>query len=130
MLIKKSIKSDYNQLEDNLKFMKGKLLIKEQIKYNAVHKERFFVQYDEYTPNRAENRLIKSTLLFLLNLSKDFTNQRLIRQHLEHLHLVDRSTNLERDFASVKTGRGLVLVKPKWTLLIDNFHTQLESYHR
>ena len=68
IIIKKGIKSDYVGFEDNLFYLKGKLLINEQIKRNSVHKERFYVQYDEYNQNRAENRLIKSTLKLLSNI--------------------------------------------------------------
>ena len=64
-LVQKGIKSDYVQKEENLKFLKGKLKISEQIKQNSVHKERFFVEYQEFSSNRVENRLIKTTLQYL-----------------------------------------------------------------
>lgn len=107
MIIKKGIKSDYIQQENNLFYMRGKLLIGEQIKQNSIHKERFFVQYDEYSQNRAENRLIKSTLMWLANISRDFGNQRLIRQHLEHMGWVEMSSNIDRDFSLIKADRGM-----------------------
>ena len=107
IIIKKGIKSDYVGFEDNLFYLKGKLLINEQIKRNSVHKERFYVQYDEYNQNRAENRLIKSTLKLLSNLSKDFNNQRKIRQYMQHLNWIDLSLNIDKDFSMVKTGRGM-----------------------
>ena len=107
IIIKKGIKSDYVGCEDNLFYLKGKLLIKEQIKRNSIHKERFYVQYDDYNQNRAENRLIKSTLKLLSNISKDFDNQRKIRQYLEHLNWIELSMNINKDFSMVKTGRGM-----------------------
>ena len=107
IIIKKGIKSDYVGQEDNLFYLKGKLLINEQIKKNSIHKERFYVQYDEYNQNRAENRLIKSTLKLLSNLSKDFNNQRKIRQYMQHMNWIDLSLNIDKDFSMVKTGRGM-----------------------
>ena len=59
-LIKKGIRNSYVGKEDNLKFYKGKLSTSQHIKTNLVHKERFYVAYDEFDPNRAENKLIKS----------------------------------------------------------------------
>ena len=53
------------QKEENLKFLKGKLKISEQIKQNSVHKERFFIEYQEFSSNRVENKLIKTTLQYL-----------------------------------------------------------------
>ncbi|RXJ96053.1 hypothetical protein CRU94_05430 [Arcobacter sp. AHV-9/2010] len=107
IIIKKGIKSDYVGCEDNLFYLKGKLLINEQIKRNSVHKERFYVQYDDYNQNRAENRLIKSTLKLLSNISRDFDNQRKIRQYMQHLNWIELSLNVDKDFSMVKTGRGM-----------------------
>lgn len=107
IIIKKGIKSDYVGCEDSLFYLKGKLLIKEQIKRNSIHKERFYVQYDDYNQNRAENRLIKSTLKLLSNISRDFDNQRKIRQYLEHMNWIELSLNIDKDFSMVKTGRGM-----------------------
>ena len=107
IIIKKGIKSDYVGCEDSLFYLKGKLLLNEQIKRNSIHKERFYVQYDDYNQNRAENRLIKSTLKLLSNISRDFDNQRKIRQYLEHMNWIELSLNIDKDFSMVKTGRGM-----------------------
>lgn len=106
-LIRKGIKSDYLEQEDNLLYLKGKLLINEQIKRNTVHKERFYVQYDEYSQNRAENRLIKKTLEVLLKLSTTYDNLRRIRQYTEHMQWIQPSLNVDKDFRMVKAGRGM-----------------------
>jgi 5-methylcytosine-specific restriction enzyme subunit McrC len=106
-IIKKGVKSDYTAREENLFFLKGKLRISEHIKHNSIHKERFYVEYDDYNQNRAENRLIKSTLQLLSKLSKDFQNIRRIRQYMEHMNWVDLSMNVDNDLRSVKLGRGM-----------------------
>lgn len=59
-LVKHGLKSAYIEREDNLNFYKGKLIVNEQIKDNAAHGERFYVRYDEYQVDRAENRLVKA----------------------------------------------------------------------
>ena len=81
-LVQKGIKSDYIQKEENLKFLKGKLKISEQIKQNSVHKERFFVEYEQFCSDRVENRLIKTTLEYLYKKSKSNKNQQRIREFL------------------------------------------------
>lgn len=104
-LIKIGIKSDYIELEDNLKFLKGKLKISEQIRKNIVHKERFYVCYQEFSIDRAENRLIKSTLEFLYKRSKSSKNQRLIREYLFIFDEISSSSDINADFSRLKLNR-------------------------
>lgn len=81
-LVKKGIKSDYVALEDNLKFLKGKLNINEQIKRNSIHKERFYVEYSEFLSDIKINQIIKTTLKFLYKKSNFSKNQQKIRELL------------------------------------------------
>lgn len=104
-LVKKGIKSDYINLEDNLKFYKGKLLINKQIKYNIAHRERFFITYDDYNCNRSENRLIKSILLKLEKLTTSANNLKEIHQLLNAFELVKPSLNYTLDFSQIKNDR-------------------------
>lgn len=104
-LIKIGIKSDYIELEDNLKFLKGKLKISEQIRKNIVHKERFYVCYQEFSIDRAENRLIKSALEFLYKRSKSSKNQRLIREYLFIFDEISSSSDINADFSCLKLNR-------------------------
>ena len=104
-LIKIGIKSDYVELEDNLKFLKGKLKIPEQIRKNIVHKERFYVCYQEFSTDRAANRLIKSALEFLYKRSKSSKNQRLIREYLFIFDEISSSSDINADFSRLKLNR-------------------------
>ena len=104
-LIKIGIKSDYVELKDNLNFLKGKLKISEQIRKNIVHKERFYVCYQEFSIDRAENRLIKSTLEFLYRHSKSSRNQRLIREYLFIFDEISSSSDINADFSRLKLNR-------------------------
>ena len=72
------------------------------MKSNLVHKERFYVTYDEFHPNRAENKLIKATLQKLRSVTTSAENAKEIRQLLTSFELVESSTNFEKDFAQVK----------------------------
>ena len=59
-LLKKGIKSGYVNVEDNLTKYKGKLILKDHLKKNLVHKEKFYVSYDLFNSNCPENKLIKA----------------------------------------------------------------------
>lgn len=104
-LVKRGIKFAYVVQEDNLKFYKGKLLTCQHIKTNIAHKERFYVAYDEFHPNRSENKLVKATLLKLQKLTTSAENSKEIRQLLTAFEMVEPSTNHMKDFSQVKIDR-------------------------
>ena len=104
-LVKHGIKSSYVGQEDNLMVYKGKLIVNEHIKHNLTHKERFYVGFDEYQVNRAENKLIKSTLLKLQKLTTSAENSKEIRQLLTAFELVEPSINYDKDFSKIVTDR-------------------------
>ena len=104
-LIKRGIKSAYISREDNLQFYKGKLVVNEQIKQNIAHGERFYVRYDEYLVDRAENRLVKATLLKLQSVTVSSENQKVIRQLLTAFEMVKPSVNYLKDFSKVVIDR-------------------------
>lgn len=104
-LLKKGIKSSYVSQEDNLRYYKGKLIFNQHILKNLTHKERFYVNYEEFHPNRPENRLIKSTLEKLQKITKSAENAKEIRQLLIAFELVDSSINYQKDFSKVVIDR-------------------------
>ena len=105
VLVKHGIKSAYVSRENNLNFYKGKLVVNEHIKQNAAHGERFYVRYDEYLVDRAENRLIKATLLKLQGITASAENQKEIRQLLTAFEMVHPSVNYQKDFSKVVIDR-------------------------
>ena len=97
-IVRKGLKCGYETIRGNEKFYKGKMLFAEQIKYNSIHKERFFVEYDEFNVNRPENKLLKSTLLLLSRKSASAVNQADIRTLLVLFSEAEPSRNHEKDF--------------------------------
>ena len=104
-LLKKGIKSDYVTLEDNLKFLKGKLNINEQIKRNSIHKERFYVEYSEFLSDIKINQIIKTTLKFLYKKSNSSKNQQKIRELLFIFDDVSTCSDYKNFFANYTISR-------------------------
>ena len=98
-LYKRGLRAGYVAIEGNEKFLKGKLKFNEHIKRNFAHREKFFVEYELFNFNRAENRLIKSTLLFLKNKCSDESNRRDLRRLILLFDEIEQSENIEADFA-------------------------------
>ena len=104
-LVKHGLKSSYVYREDNLGFFKGKLIVNEHIKNNTAHKERFYIGFDEHMVDRAENRLIKATMIKLQSITESAENQKEIGQLLTAFEMVSPSVNHEKEFAHVVIDR-------------------------
>lgn len=107
-LVKRGIKSGYVEQEENLRYYKGKLQVSKHIRENMAHGERFYVSYDEFHPNRAENKLIKATLLKLQKLTGSEENSKEMRQLLTAFEMVEPSVNYQKDFSKVSIDRNTI----------------------
>lgn len=105
MIIKRGLKSSYVTVQSNEKFLKGKLLMTQQLRRNIVNQSYFFNEYDEFMTNSAENQLIKTTLEYLLKNSRDNNNLRIIREQLVYFEFVDLINSPEQTFQKVSIGR-------------------------
>ena len=104
-LSKQGLKSAYVETEENERFYKGKLLVSQNIHMNAANKARFYVRYDEFSVNRPENKLIKSTLKHLLNLTRSQSISHEIAKLLSEFERVDYSKDYDSDFSKASADR-------------------------
>lgn len=74
-IVKRGLKCDYETIQSNENVFKGKMVFAVQIKHNYAHKERSFVEYDEFNTNRAENKILKSTLSYLYKCTTSSRNK-------------------------------------------------------
>lgn len=104
-IVKRGLKSSYEIIQSNETMFKGKMKFAGQIRYNYAHKERCFVEYDEFNLNRAENRLLKATLLYLYKNTSSSKNKNDIKTLLNSFSEVDTSLDYEGDFAKIVPDR-------------------------
>lgn len=87
----------------NQTYLKGKVLVNENIRRNSSKSEQIFIEFDEFLGDISQNRIIKKTLNFLYFQSKYSKNQLKIKQLLNHLEDVKESEDLNRDFLISET---------------------------
>ena len=104
-IVKRGIKSSYEVIEENSNCFKGKIKFSEQVKYNYAHQERVYIAHDEFTVNRPENRLLKSTLSFLYSKTNSNKNKKDIKTLLEAFSDVSLSKNYDADFSKIVPDR-------------------------
>ena len=89
----------YVPVEQNLPYLRGRLLFREQIRENLTNHARFYVSHDELSVNRPANRLIHSALARLGPLAREAGNRVLLRSLLQLVEAaeVPQSANLHAD---------------------------------
>jgi 5-methylcytosine-specific restriction enzyme subunit McrC len=71
-IIKKGMLKKYVVKEENIKFLRGKLMVKNQIKHNSFNKSKFYCKYDDLTYNNLENK----SVLYAAHLLHKFVKNR------------------------------------------------------
>ena len=106
-IVKRGLKNDYQTVQQNENFFKGRLLINQNIRHNIAHKERCFVEYDDYNTDRPENRLIKTTLVYLLKRTHSAKNKSDLKMLISRFEQVELSESIEDDFRKCVTDRNM-----------------------
>ena len=102
LLLNKNIRYDYMQEKDNLNFVHGKLLVRENIKYNLINKAKFYCEYSEFTINTPQNRIIKTTLIKLLKKTRNHINLTTLNKLISRFDSVDISNDVIKDLKICK----------------------------
>ena len=107
LIIKRGVRRGYEATEENMTFFRGKMKFSRQLTINHIHKELFFAEHDSFTPNRPENRLLKTTLQRLYVCSHSLKNKNGIKTLLSHFAEVEASADWTADFARISSGRDM-----------------------
>ncbi|GAB3495958.1 McrC family protein [Spirosoma knui] len=101
-LVRQGLQQAYVSSERTGTSWKGKFQPARQQRENAYHAERLAMRYDTLTADVAPNRLVKTTLDFLLHRTASGANQRRIHQLLGALVDVPISESIPADLKSVQ----------------------------
>ena len=107
-IVKRGLKCDYETIKENGNVFKGKMMFAGQIKYNYAHKERCYVEYDEFNTNRAENKILKATLNYLYKNTTSSKNKTDLKTLLTAFSEVDESKDYKADFEKIVPDRKTV----------------------
>ena len=107
-LIKKGIKADYLSKEESSSYLKGKIKLTSHLQHNLLNKEKFYIEFDEYSSSRVENKLIKTTLLKLYQISKSLNNKQKLREFIFVFDDIESSKNINNDVRKCKNDRSML----------------------
>lgn len=106
-IVKRGLRSEYRQRQDNLFALRGKLLMSTHLRQNLFRADRFFTEHDEFLTDRPENRLLHAALRRVLLLTGTQANQQLARELDFVFADVPLSTQIRIDFKQVRLDRGM-----------------------
>ena len=106
-IVKRGLRSDYRQRQDNLFALRGKLLMSPHLRQNMFRADRFFTEHDDFSKDRPENRLLHAALRRVLLLTGTQANQQLARELDFVFADVPPSTQIRIDFQQVRLDRGM-----------------------
>jgi 5-methylcytosine-specific restriction enzyme subunit McrC len=97
-LLNFDLPKSYEKKEENLNYLKGKLLIGKNIRNNLVNKTKFYCKYDNFSENILLNQIFKATTKKLLQLTKSKENYKLLLEIDLILKEVDLKSLTLKDF--------------------------------
>lgn len=106
-LVKRGLRSDYTSQQDSLFALRGKLQMATHLRRNLCRRDRFFVAFDEFSPNRPENRLLHAALRRVLTWTGSQANEQLARELCFVFAEVPVSEHPATDFQRVRLDRGM-----------------------
>lgn len=126
-IIKRGIRSDYHVCVDNLYALRGKIQMSAHLSKNLCRRDRFFTEYDEFSSNRPENRLIHSALKCVMDWTNSHENQQLARELSFTFSDIPFSESPGLDFAKIRLDRGMNYYQTglAWARLILNENSPL-----
>ena len=79
-LLTRGMVHSYICREENLRVLKGKIDISQQLNLNLCHHHRIACQYDEFLADNLLNRIVKVTLTYLSRFARSIEAQRVLEQ--------------------------------------------------
>lgn len=106
-VVKRGLRSDYSVRQDNVFALRGKLQMAAHLRQNICRRDRFFAEFDEFSTNRPENRLLHSALRRALLWTNSQANEQLSRELGFVFADVPPSDQPSQDFERVRLDRGM-----------------------
>lgn len=101
-VLKRGMNRGYVEQEDNLRYIRGRLDVTQNLRTNYINRARFYCQFDEFSEDIAENRLIFSALNVVQRVANDVNLRKKINACLFQFDEVTPCINLHADLAAVE----------------------------
>lgn len=122
ILVKRGLRFEYHVVEEERRFLRGRLLVVRQLRQLPGRAHFFQVEHEVFDADRPENRLIRLALDKVCNQAKEAGNRRLAYELVHQLLEIPPSRDIASDFAQWRRDRLTAHYQPirPWCSLILN----------
>lgn len=85
LIVSRGLRFDYQRVNEESRFIRGQFRLDKQQRQPPGRQHLFHISHDVFTPDRLENRLIKTALSYVLNSCKSPENWRLANEFAHQL---------------------------------------------
>lgn len=122
-LVRRGLRFDYHPVEEEVRSLRGRLRVVQQIRQPAGRQHLFQVEHQVFDANRAENRLLVSALDKVAGMTHESANWRLAHELQHLLAEIPRSHDTASDFRHWSRDRLMShygSIKPWCELILGN----------
>lgn len=121
-LVKRGLRFEYHAVEEERRFLRGRLLVDRQLRQPPGRAHYFQVEHEVFDADRPENRLLRSALDKVRRQAKEVSNKRLAYELAHQLLDIPPSRDFAKDFAQWRSDRLTAHYRPvrPWCSLILN----------
>lgn len=128
-LVRRGLRFDYQRVEEESRFIRGQLDQVRQTRQTPDRATWFHIRHDIYSPQRIENRLLKTALDYALKLTNSPDNWRLANELAHHLIEIDHCSTPLADLPKWQSGKLMQaydVVKPWCQLILEKLNPSFQ----
>lgn len=101
ILMREGLHKKYRKTEDNINFYRGKLLVNNQIKYNHLHKEKFYCEFNTFDYDNKMNQILYCALDILSKMNLGSSLQDELKSIMIDLPEISLKKIVKSDFTNL-----------------------------
>ncbi|WP_199911619.1 McrC family protein [Dongshaea marina] len=129
-LINRGLRFDYQAVEEESRFIRGQINLARQSRQTPDRATWFHIQHNIYSPQRRENRLLKTALDYALKLTKSSDNWRLANELAHQLITIEAYQQPMQElprWQSSKLMKGYDAIKPWCELILEQLNPSFQQ---
>ncbi len=128
-LVRRGLRSDYQNVEEESRFIRGRLDMTRQLRQRPDRATWFHIQHDIFSPEIIENRVLATALAYVRRIVKSPDNWRLANELslvMADIPVVQNPEPLLKKWRSGKLMRSYDAVRPWCQLIIERLNPQFQ----